>query len=90
MIGKQYEYDAMSKCEKELWWYRNPHDPILKKISQFLCPRANILDARCGTLEMISQLRQNVKLPVVPDVKLPPVLIKRLTGSPIGKTEIYR
>lgn len=51
---------AMSSCEKELWWYRNLHDLTIKKISQFSYPPdANILDAGCGTGEMIAQLRQN-------------------------------
>lgn len=60
MIGKQYEYDAMSKCEKELWWYRNLHDLTIKKIQQFSYPlQANILDAGCGTGEMLAQLKRN-------------------------------
>lgn len=60
MIGKQYEYDAMWKCEKELWWYRNLHDLTIKKIQQFSYPlHAHILDAGCGTGGMLAQLKQH-------------------------------
>ncbi len=60
MIGKQYEYDAMSKCDKELWWYRNLHDLTVKKIHQYSYPlNAHILDAGCGTGGMLVTLNQN-------------------------------
>ena len=57
MIGKQYEYDAMAKCEKELWWYRCLHDLTLKTINQVAGKHATILDAGCGTGGMLSHLQ---------------------------------
>ena len=57
MIGKQYEYEAMAKCEKELWWYRCLHDLTLKKIKQAADKNAIILDAGCGTGGMLTHLQ---------------------------------
>jgi SAM-dependent methyltransferase len=56
MIGKQCEYEAMAKCEKELWWYKFLHDLTLKKINQIAGKNAAILDAGCGTGGMLAQL----------------------------------
>jgi SAM-dependent methyltransferase len=57
MIGKRYEYDAMAKCEKELWWYRCLHDLTLRTIKQFAGKHATILDAGCGTGGMLTHLQ---------------------------------
>jgi SAM-dependent methyltransferase len=60
MPGKQYEYDAMARCEKELWWYRNLHNLTIEKINQFSYPSSShILDAGCGTGGMLAKLEQN-------------------------------
>jgi SAM-dependent methyltransferase len=56
MIGKQYEYAAMAKCEKELWWYKCLHELTLKKINRIAGKNAIILDAGCGTGGMLAQL----------------------------------
>jgi SAM-dependent methyltransferase len=60
MIGNLYEYDAMAKCEHELWWYRCLHDLTLhtiKKNTFTSSPR--ILDAGCGTGGLLLQLKNN-------------------------------
>jgi SAM-dependent methyltransferase len=59
MIGKQYEYDAMAKCEKELWWYRCLHDLTLRTIERVVGKDATILDAGCGTGGMLIHLQSN-------------------------------
>ena len=56
MIGKQYEYDAMAICEKELWWYKCLHDLTLKKVEQVTDKNAFILDAGCGTGGLLTRL----------------------------------
>jgi SAM-dependent methyltransferase len=56
MIGKQYEYDAMAQCEKELWWYKSLHEITLKKIESSVAKDAKILDAGCGTGGMLRYL----------------------------------
>jgi SAM-dependent methyltransferase len=59
MIGKLHEYEAMAKCEKELWWYKCLHELTLKKIRQFsLHPNIKILDAGCGTGGMLAHLKK--------------------------------
>ena len=57
MIGKQYEYEAMANCEKELWWYKCLHDLTLKRIKQVTDKNAIILDAGCGTGGMLTRLQ---------------------------------
>jgi len=57
MIGKQYEYEAMATCEKELWWYKCLHELTLKKINQVAGKNATILDAGCGTGGMLALLK---------------------------------
>ncbi len=58
MIGKQYEYDAMAKCEKELWWYRCLHELTLKKIKESsISSDSEILDAGCGTGGLLAFLK---------------------------------
>jgi SAM-dependent methyltransferase len=59
MIGKQYEYAAMAKCEKELWWYKCLHDLTLKKINRIAGKNAIILDAGCGTGGMLAHLTKH-------------------------------
>src|SRR5918993_1335829 len=57
MIGKQYEYDAMADCERELWWYRCLHEVTLNKVKQVAGKDAAILDAGCGTGGMLARLQ---------------------------------
>ena len=59
MIGKQYEYDAMARCEKELWWYKSLHDRTLRTIEQVAGKDAKILDAGCGTGGMLTRLKSH-------------------------------
>jgi SAM-dependent methyltransferase len=59
MIGKQYEYDAMARCEKELWWYKSLHDRTLRTIERVAGKGAKILDAGCGTGGMLTRLRNH-------------------------------
>ena len=56
MIGKQYEYNAMAKCEKEMWWYKCLHQITLEKIEKLSTKEAKILDAGCGTGGMLNYL----------------------------------
>jgi SAM-dependent methyltransferase len=59
MIGNRYEYDAMARCERDLWWYKNLHEltiRTIKKYSQAADPA--ILDAGCGTGGLIEKLKQ--------------------------------
>ncbi len=57
MIGKPSEYEAMARCEKELWWYRSLHDiTLLKMKAHSIEPSATILDAGCGTGGMMQKL----------------------------------
>ncbi len=56
MIGKQYEYDAMAKCEKEMWWFKCLHEITLEKIEKLSFKEAKILDAGCGTGGMLDYL----------------------------------
>lgn len=59
MIGKQSEYDAMAKCEKELWWYKCLHEITLDKIEKLSSKEAKVLDAGCGTGGMLNYLHAN-------------------------------
>ena len=57
MIGKQYEYEAMARCEKELWWYKSLHELTLSKIKAYSSSKElNILDAGCGTGGFLAKL----------------------------------
>lgn len=58
MIGKPYEYEAMAKCERKLWWYKCLHDLTLNKIETVAHKNAMILDAGCGTGGMLSRLQE--------------------------------
>lgn len=60
MIGNRYEYDAMAKCERELWWYRCLHELTIRKIKAYN-PAQNlrILDAGCGTGGLLCRLKES-------------------------------
>lgn len=59
MIGKQYEYNAMATCEKEMWWFKCLHEITLEKIEKLSCKEAKILDAGCGTGGMLTYLHND-------------------------------
>lgn len=60
MIGKQYEYDVMAKCERELWWYRCLHELTIKKVKQYSgIQNPVMLDAGCGTGGMLVRFKES-------------------------------
>lgn len=58
MIGNRYEYEAMARCERDLWWFRYLHDLTVYAIKKYGVSQPAILDAGCGTGGLIEQLRQ--------------------------------
>lgn len=59
MIERQYEYEAMARCEEDLWWYKCLHELTLNKIEQHFGKKAAILDAGCGTGGLLHFLQKN-------------------------------
>lgn len=51
MVGNRQEYEAMNACEKELWWYKNLHNNVLKALEKKFGANKEIkiIDAGCGT-----------------------------------------
>ena len=60
MIGNRYEYDAMAKCERQLWWYRCLHELSIQKIkTHTTVDNPRILDAGCGTGGLLWRLKES-------------------------------
>lgn len=60
MIGNRYEYDAMAKCERQLWWYRCLHELTIREIKvNTIVDHLRILDAGCGTGGLLWRLKQS-------------------------------
>ncbi len=60
MIGNRYEYDAMAKCERQLWWYRCLHELTIQKIKAYTAAaQPRILDAGCGTGGLLWRLKES-------------------------------
>ena len=59
MIGNRYEYDAMARCERNLWWYKCLHELTVQKLLKYSTVREPlILDAGCGTGGLIQHLKK--------------------------------
>jgi SAM-dependent methyltransferase len=60
MIGNRYEYDAMAKCERQLWWYRCLHELSIQKTKAYITvDNPRILDAGCGTGGLLWRLKES-------------------------------
>jgi len=55
---KKEEYKLIYEFEQKYWWYRALHELVIKIIQQrFSSKSINILDAGCGTGQLISKLQ---------------------------------
>ncbi len=55
------EYDAMSRIEESMWWYRSLHENLLLAIRrQVTGENPRLLDAGCGTGGFLSRLEQAI------------------------------